>query len=121
MLPDRLDPARVVLQKMRDDAEVLRRAGSGAFGDMLAYFAAEFETAVEPYITWMPESDAMLRSGRRREWLRAKFPAWERDGNAQQLARGHRWYRQCVVPVAAQTSEATLAGIEAARAMKKAS
>ena len=113
--------AATVLRAMRDDAEVLRRAGQGAFGDMLNFYAASITEAIEPLITFMPESEAMLRSGRRRAWFRSQFPAWERNGNAVRVGRGDRRYRQCIVPVAAQTSEAELAGVEAARAMKQAS
>lgn len=115
------DPVLQLLQSMRADAEVLTRAGSSAFGQMLGGYADALDAATEDYTTWLSESDAMLRSGWTRARLRGHFPQWEQGGNARRVGRGDRRYRQVVVPKAPGESAAAHAGILAARALKQAS
>jgi hypothetical protein len=56
------------------------------------------EEAAEEWLGWINEGLATLRSGKSVAWLRAQFPAWERDGHAKLVHRGLRHYRECVIP-----------------------
>lgn len=66
---------------------------------------AEYERIVrriaeraEPFITWLPEKDAALHSGKAVAWLRDRFPRWDRDGHARVGPTGGRQYLEIVLP-----------------------
>ncbi|MCO4101088.1 MAG: hypothetical protein HEQ38_17175 [Gemmatimonas sp.] len=104
-----------VLSAWREDAAVLRRAGHTSEAALRERMADEVAHAAHDYLTWLSETDAMLQSGRSREWLRSRFPEWERAGHAKSAARGVRQYRAMIVPRRAAVQEAAAAGREAAR------
>lgn len=91
-----------VLADWRGELPVLRKHGQTALADAIEKFASEVATAAEPYLAWIPESDAAIRSNHRGEWFRARFPGWERQGLARYAPnnRRQRQYRLLIVPVA---------------------
>lgn len=81
-----------------DELPVLRKYGGAVPLAEFESVLARIERAAEQFTTFLPEADAMLRSGHTRAWLRARFAGWERQGHARKDARGLRSYRECVVP-----------------------
>jgi hypothetical protein len=106
-----------VLADFRGDAAVLRRAGHHRDADLREQLAEAVAEAAREWLTWLSETDAALRSGRSKDWLRARFSDWQRDGHARLQGR-ERQYRACVVPRKSNLSAARTAGIEAARAVR---
>ena len=105
-----------VLADIRGDAAVLRRNGHQRDADVREKLAEEVAEAAHEYLTWTSESEAMLRSGKSQEWLRARFPGWEEQGHAKREGRERR-YRMLIVPRRANVEAAFEAGREAARKM----
>ena len=116
MSPEKRDLAQVVTD-WHGDAAVLRRHGQTAMADQLERCAADVRDAAEEWMTWLSETDAMLRTQRSREWMRAHFAAWEREGHAR-LAGRIRQYRAAVMPRRYSLSGARQAGAEAAKALR---
>jgi hypothetical protein len=85
-----------VLSEYRADAQVLRRYGDTRVADAIDRVCKDVAVAAEDFMRFISEADAMMRSGRGVDFLRARFPAWERDGNAR-YERRQRYYRQVVV------------------------
>lgn len=85
-----------VLEQLLQDAEAMRRRGFGPEADRMAQVAEEFRLALEP-IALIHEDQAMMRTGRRRAWLRQRFATWCKLGSAE-LRDGERYYRLCVLP-----------------------
>lgn len=104
-----------VLHGWRTDATVLRRAGHVADAERLERMADQVERAAAPYLNWLNETDAMLRSGKSRDWLRGRFGQWESEGHARLKGRD-RQYRELIVPRRAALTTAHEAGKAAARA-----
>lgn len=105
-----------VLADMRGEAAVLRRAGHREQADAYERFAALVADATEDYRTFLTEPQAALRSGKSRDWLRARFAGWLADGNAREgHRRGEREYRQVVIPRRANLEAAREAGRRAGR------
>lgn len=92
----------------RENAAVLRRNGYAKDARIIERICQRVHEAAEDYVTFIPEADAMLRSGNAREWLRNRFPAWEREGLARWNPTGkkQRQYRRCIVPRRANTEAA---------------
>ena len=86
-----------VLADFRGDAQVMRKRGLKREASMLEQWADEVQLAAHEYLEWLPEEDAMLRSGHSRQWLRGRFVEWERQGHAKS-ERSERWYRTLIVP-----------------------
>ncbi len=108
-----------VLADWRGDAAVLRRAGHAADAERLERMADQVSSTAAPYLTWLSETDAMLRSGRTREWLRGRFAGWEAEGHAR-LANRERQYRELIIPRRPEITSAHEAGRQAARARRPA-
>lgn len=98
-----------VLADWRESAQALRRTGHGPTAELVERIVTEAASAAEEYLRWLSEEDAMLRSGKRRSWLRARFPEWERAGNARREGR-RREYRMLVIPQGANVLGARDAG-----------
>lgn len=103
-----------VLADMRSDAAVFRRRGNTHDAELLERVAKDVADAAEEFLTFIPETDAVLFSGHKVPWLRAQYDAWARRGHAKTIGRT-RHYRQCVLPRRASTAQAYDAGVEAAR------
>ena len=107
-----------VIASWRADAIVLRRNGQALLAKRLDDCAEAVEQSAAEWLTWLSESDAMLRSGRSRDWLRAQFSAWEREGHATLQGR-NRMYRAVIVPRSHSVNRARQAGAEAARLVRE--
>ena len=102
-----------VLGAWRADAQVLRKRGRAHDADVMEQLAREVSDAATEYLTWLTETKAMRRSGQKAGWLRARFPAWERQGHARREGR-ERTYRMVVVPHRANVEAARENGRRAA-------
>ena len=91
-----------VLADTRGELAVLRKHGQTPIADALEKLCDEFAQSAEPYLTWLPESDAVIRSNHQKGWFRSRFIGWERQGMARwsPTNRRQRQYRLCIVPVA---------------------
>lgn len=108
-----------ILADLRGDAAVLDRAGQPGIAARYRELADDIAASAEPWLTWLSEVDAMLRSGRSREWLRARFPDLERDGNGRLTQAGERQYRECAIPREHRPADARAAGEAAALRFRK--
>lgn len=106
-----------VLADLRHVAGVLRRTGHVLEAQLRDEIADDIEAAAGEWLTWLSETDAAMRSGRSREWLRSRFADWQRDGHAR-LHGKDRQYRACVVPRRSNVTAARAAGTDAARLVR---
>src|SRR5690348_2256231 len=86
-----------VLTQARADAETLRRLGHANDARILDNLVNAVTAAAEDYLTWLSEGQAELKSGHSIQWLRSRYPSWERRGHARKVDR-KRQYRDVVVP-----------------------
>ena len=106
-----------VIADERGQAAVLRHKGFVREAEMIERFAERVARAAAPFIDWLSEKEAVLRSGHSADWHRARFAQLE----AQGLARWNperpreRQYLRCVVPQRANTSAARVAGLRGER------
>ena len=96
-----------VLADFRGEAAVLRHNGHKAQAESMERICDTLAEAMPDYLTWLSESEAVLRSGWRVRRLREAFPGWEAQGMAEKRGR-LRYYRQVMIP--------RRANLEAARA-----
>lgn len=90
-----------ILADARADVRVLERRGVTQVSlATLEELCESVRVAALPYITWLSEAEAMLYAGKARPWLRQRYDAWERDGNARRAPTNarERQYRQVVLP-----------------------
>lgn len=111
-------PLEQILADGFAEADVLDRNGASFSVERVRQLLRDIRESAEPYITWLNERDAAIRAGRSEEWMRAQFPAMQRDDNAKLSGRA-RQYRQCAVPQRAQTAAAAARAREAARMEKR--
>lgn len=104
-----------VLTDWREDAQVLRGRGHTRDAEALERCAEEIAASLAPFITWVSEPDAMLRSGRAVDFFRSRFGSWHSQGLAEMRGRT-RYYRAAVIPLRAHPSVARLAGLRGERA-----
>ena len=104
-----------VIADAREEAAVLRKHGQDAIASAIDRVCDEVADATEDYRTWLTETDAMLRSGHTRAWLRNRFPAWDRQGMARWSPKNSaaREFRALIIPqrtnLAALRADARLA------------
>jgi hypothetical protein len=94
-----------VIAEGRGEASVLASHGHHGQAKTLELFVERVVAAARPYLTWLSDAEAKLRSGKSVDWLRARFPAWEAAGLAKTVGRT-RYYRELVIPVRAHEDEA---------------
>ena len=87
-----------VLADELKDAAVLRRRGHEHDASLIERIVDRVRAASEEYVTWLSESEAMMRSGRSSGWLRARFVEWQSRKLARYNPRRKREYREVVVP-----------------------
>jgi hypothetical protein len=97
-----------------EDARVLERNGHRHDAQLIDRVLDSVREAARDYLTWLSESEAMLRSGRKVDFFRARFPEWASEGMAELRGR-QRYYRQVIVPQRAHASAAYLAGLRGER------
>lgn len=105
-------PARTledVIADARESATLLARHGHAAQAQSITAVCDDVTAVLRPYLTWLSEDNAVMRSGRSAEWLRGQFPQWEADGMARKVGR-MRQYRECIVPKRVHLSLAREAG-----------
>ena len=103
-----------VLLHHRADAAALRRKRHDQEATVIESLCDDVERAAEPYLRWLSEADAMLRSGHSSTWLRARFPEWEAAGDARQHGKT-RSYRMVVIPERRHVRAAREAGRRAGK------
>lgn len=103
----------LVLADWREKASTADYLGHTKDAELIRKVVSEVEAASVEYVTWLSESEASLRSGRSNEWLRARFPEWEREGHARRDGRERR-YRMLVIPRRADAAGAYQAGLKTA-------
>lgn len=93
-----------VLQAWLADAALIASYGMEREAGIIGAVVRDVEEAAEAYLRFISEKDAMLRSGHTDEWLRMRFEAWEREGNARKNPSNsrERQYRMFVVPPRSQ-------------------
>lgn len=91
------DTLEQVLEEVRSDCVVLRKYGYQVQADVLETLIARIQAAATSYVSWLPEAEAVERSGRARRWLRSRFASWERSGCARRTGSA-REYMQAVIP-----------------------
>ena len=89
-----------VLADARGELPVLRKHGQSALADAIESLCNEVAEATEDYRKWLSEGDAMIRSGKSRVWLRARFGDWARSDLARWSPKNSRAreYRQIAIP-----------------------
>lgn len=97
-MSDPLPPdLKQVLADMREDAAMAHRLEDERLAKILERHADAVQAAAEPWLRWLSEDEAHLKSGASVRWLRAQFPRWaERD-----LARWdgpRRIFRDVAIP-----------------------
>lgn len=78
-------------------AKILRTNGFTREAELKERLLARVVASLGDYGTWLSESKALLRSGRKDEWLRSKFREWEPMGFAR-TRNGKREFRRFIVP-----------------------
>ncbi|MBA3854646.1 MAG: hypothetical protein C0503_09530 [Gemmatimonas sp.] len=89
-------PLEVVIGDFREEAAALRRNGHTLQAISLERCLDEVSVAARDFLDWISEGEAMLRSGRGLDYLRARRATWEEDGLAKKVGR-RWWYRRCVI------------------------
>ena len=85
------------LADFREEAATLRRNGHTLQADSIERVCDAVRDAAHPYLNWMAEPDAQLRSGFGPDYFRARREAWAEDGLAEK--RGRTWYYcELIVP-----------------------
>lgn len=89
-----------VLADWRERANGCRRVKDERVADLLDEVCADVADATEDYRKWLSEGDAMIRSGKGRYWLRARFGDWARNDLARWSPKNARAreYRALIVP-----------------------
>ena len=87
----------------RQEAAVMERCGGAYQPRAVQSMLDAIERAAEDYLLWLPESTAMVRTGRSRRWLRAHFAGWMDQGHGR-MVNGERQYRALVLPRRANPS-----------------
>lgn len=103
-----------VLTDWSGQGAVLRARGHGREADHIEQLVGEVKAAAAPYLDWLSEDEAMLRSGRSRGYLRTRYPEWASEDMARLDGR-RRKYRRCIVPRRANIDTARADAREAAR------
>lgn len=96
----------------RSDAQALRRTGNVGQADHLERVLSEIALAAEPYMAWLSEDDAILRSGLTERGIRRRFRGLLECGLARHGNRGRREYLECAIPRRANVAAAYRAGLE---------
>ena len=106
-----------VIADRREMASHARRTKSFQIAEVLDEAMDEVEKAAEDYLKFLGETEAVLWSGHSKEWLRSRFPAWERLGHAKLRDHGKkdRMYRRCILPRRADLAAARADAVRTAR------
>ena len=90
-------PLETVLADWREKASTLRSVKHQHDAELIDAICDEVARAAEDYMRFISEADAMLRSGKSADWLRARFVEWEQQGHGE-IRKRVRYYRALVIP-----------------------
>lgn len=90
-----------VLTDARGDLAVLRKHGATVPIETVAALIDGVADAAYPFVTFISEADAVVRSDHRAPWFRQRFADWQRQGYARTNPRRpkERQYLLAVVPL----------------------
>jgi hypothetical protein len=90
-----------VLTDARGDLAVLRKHGATVPIERVAELLEGVAEAAYPFVTFIAESEAVVRSDHRAPWFRQRFDDWARQGYARYNPRRpkERQYLLAVVPL----------------------
>jgi hypothetical protein len=90
-----------VLTDARGDLAVLRKHGATVPVDRVAELIEGVAEAAYPFVTFISETEAIVRSDHRAPWFRQRFEDWKRQGYARYNPRHakEREYLLAVVPL----------------------
>lgn len=103
-----------MLADWRQRAQLLRAEGHPVQAGTYDRACEEIGGVMRPFLTWLSESEAQLRSGWSVERLRSAFPEWEEMGCARKSGDGRRakrQYREFIVPARVLEADARQAGL----------
>jgi hypothetical protein len=109
-----------VLADWREKASTLRSVRHAHDAELIDSICDEVSRSAEDYLRFLDETDAMLRSGKSADWLRARFEEWSKDGHAEKR-QGRRFYRAVVIPRRPDLEAARAAGLRGEHGRRKAS
>lgn len=87
-----------IIADAREEAQVLRRAGNVGQAEYVDGLLTKVRDAAEDFITWLSESDAMLKSGLSERTLRRRFRDMLDCGTARYGNGRKREYLACGIP-----------------------
>lgn len=90
-----------VITDARGDLAVLQKHGASVPIDRVAELIEGVAEAAYPFVTFIAESEAVVRSDHRAPWFRQRFEDWKRQGYARYNPRRpkERQYLLAVVPL----------------------
>ena len=104
-----------VLADARERVTALRFEGHPIQAASVARVVEDVAAALTEYLTTLSEAEAMLYTGRKADYLRALFAAWEARGLAMwDEPRRQRRFRRCVLEHRGNAEAARAAGERAA-------
>ena len=83
-----------VIAAYRADAAVLRRYGHDRDANTIERVVGDVEAGARVHLEWLDDVDAKAYTGRSVEWLRSRYPLWEREGLARTGDDFVRYYRR---------------------------
>ena len=108
-------PIEQVIADTRERANALRIEGHPVQAASVDRAVTEITHCLSEYLDILTESEAMLYTGRKADYLRARFAAWEARGLAMWDERGRgRRYRRCALEHRGNADAARAAGMRAA-------
>lgn len=107
------DPLIAVGDEWQARAQTLNDLGFNREAHIISAITVAYIKAAAPFMWWISESDAQVRSGHTTAWLRSHFPLWESAGHARKI--GHtRQYRSIIIPISGASVAGSIAGTAAA-------
>lgn len=91
------DLSQLLIDK-REEVAMLARAHASVQPEYLTELLDEFKAASEDFITWLSESDAMLKSGLSERTLRRRFREMLECGTARWGKTGREFLSKCIPP-----------------------
>lgn len=90
-----------ILTDARGDLAVLRKHGASVPIERVAEIIDGLAEAAYPFVTYISETDAIVRSDHRAPWFRQRFDDWARQGYARMNPRRprERQYLLAIVPL----------------------
>src|SRR5262245_51764522 len=76
-------PLETVLADWREKASTLRSVKHQHDAELIDAICDDVARSTEDYTRFLSEADAMLRSGKSADWLRARFAEWAEQGHAE--------------------------------------